>query len=164
MLLPGAKSLLSDTNRLTVDLLTEADALTEIHFTGAGNLADSVKTPFSVSAVVKTLPASGGNIPQVISDVVLSGDYQAQEVYSDDLVRLIHAWKDYNVRNPIGADVKIAADLGPVVVNEDFRFYQWKVEESVIHGMEKEDLTSIWQTEPCMIPKATPCRWAALPK
>ncbi|MBQ6999466.1 MAG: hypothetical protein IJN67_00290 [Oscillospiraceae bacterium] len=141
LLLPGAKSLLSDTNRLTVDLLTEADALTEIHFTGAGNLADSVKTPFSVSAVVKILPPSGGNIPQVISDAVLSGDYQAQEVYSDDLVRLIHAWKDYNVRNPIGADVKIAADLGPMVVNEDFRFYQWKVEESVIHGMEKEGLT-----------------------
>ena len=141
LLLPGAKSLLSDTNRLTVDLLTEADALTEIHFTGAGNLADSVKTPFSVSAVVKILPASGGNIPQVISDAVLSGDYQAQEVYSDDLVRLIHAWKDYNVRNPIGADIKISADLGPMVVTEDFRFYQWKVEGSVIHGMEKEDLT-----------------------
>ena len=141
LLLPGAKSLLSDTNRLTVDLLTEADALTEIHFTGAGNLADSVKTPFSVSAVVKILPASGGNIPQVISDAVLSGDYQAQEVYSDDLVRLIHAWKDYNVRNPIGADIKISADLGPMVVTEDFRFYQWKVEESVIHGMEKENLT-----------------------
>lgn len=141
LLLPGAKSLLSDTNRLTVDLLTEADNLTEIHFTGAGNLADSVKTPFSVSAVVKILPASDGKIPQVVSDAVLSGNYQAQEVYSDDLIRLVNAWKDYNTHNPVGADVKISTDLGPMVLTEDFRFYQWKVEESVIHGIEKEDLT-----------------------
>lgn len=46
LLLPPARELLSDTNHLTVDLITSENNLTQIHFTGAGNLADSVKTPF----------------------------------------------------------------------------------------------------------------------
>ena len=146
LLIPAAKTLLPDTNSMTVDLITEADALTEIHFTGAGNLTDSVKTPFSVSAVIKVLPSGGAEIPHAVANAISTGNYQAQEIYSDDLVRLVNVWKSYKTMNPVGADVTVSADCGPVVLTEDFRFYQWKVEDFVIHGIEKDGKT-VYLTE-----------------
>ena len=142
LLMPAAQDLLSDANRLTIDLITENNVLKSIHFTGAGNLKDSVKTPFSVSATITDLPdTSGIQIPQTVADKIHSGKYQATEVYSDDLVQLMDAWKAYNARNPIGASITVTADCGPLVVSEDFNLYQWKIENKLIRGIEKDGLT-----------------------
>lgn len=142
LLMPAARDLLSDTNRLTIDLVTENNILKNIHFTGAGNLNDSVKTPFSISATITDLvDAAGIQIPQTVASKVQSGDYQATEVYSDDLVQLMDAWKAYNARNPIGAVITVTADCGPIVVSEDFNLYQWKIENELIRGIEKDGLT-----------------------
>ena len=142
LLMPAARELLSETNRLTIDLVTENSILQEIHFTGAGNLNDSVKTPFSVSASIADIPDTAGiQIPQSVADKIHSGNYKATEVYSDDLVQLMDAWKAYNARNPIGASITVTADCGPIVVSEDFNLYQWKIENELIRGIEKDDLT-----------------------
>lgn len=74
LLTPGANSLLSDTLSLTVDLVTEAETLTEIHFTGAGNLADSVKTPFSVSAMLTIRSTEAVEIPKAVTEAIASGN------------------------------------------------------------------------------------------
>jgi len=142
ILMPAAQDLLSDANRLTIDLVTEDTVLKSIHFTGAGNLKDSVKTPFSISATITDLPGAAGiQIPQAVAAKVQSGNYQATEVYSDDLVQLMDAWKAYNTRNPIGAVITVTADCGPFVVSEDFNLYQWKIENELIRGIEKDGLT-----------------------
>lgn len=142
LLLPSAEAMLPETNRLTVDLLTEKDSLTQIRFTGAGNLTDSVKTPFSLSAVVDILPVSGEiQIPEAVSGAILSGDYQAQELYSDDLVRLIEVWANIRSRNPLAAEVVLEGDCGPLSVQNSFEFYQWKLEDNLIWGAEKQGKT-----------------------
>lgn len=142
LLLPSAESMLPEANRLTVDLITEEDALSQIQFTGAGNLTDSVKTPFSLSATVDILPVSGNTVvPEAVSKAVTSGSYQAQEIYSDDLIRLIQAWGKVRGRDSLAADVVLEGDCGPLSVQDRFVFYQWKLDDNQIWGAEKQEQT-----------------------
>lgn len=139
LLMPSAQALLPKANRLTVDLITENGALSQLRFTGAGNLTDSVKTPFSLSAVVEMLPASGDvTIPQPVVQAVASGNFQARELYSDDLVRLIDVWTQIRSQNPVTAQVTLEADCGELTVSDDFTFYQWKVSGAAVLGVEKD--------------------------
>lgn len=141
LLLPAAKSLLSDTNRLTVDLGTDQGVLTQIHFTGAGNLADSVNTPFSVTAQLSVLSPAPPEIPEAVAHALSSGDYQAQNVYSDDLMRLVNVWRAYKVKAAFGSGISVSVDCGPLQLSENFQFYQWKTENTLIYGIEKADFT-----------------------
>ena len=139
LLMPSAQALLPKANRLTVDLITENGALSQLRFTGAGNLTDSVKTPFSLSAVVEMLPASGDvTIPQPVVQAVASGNFQARELYSDDLVRLIDVWTQIRSQNPVIAQVTLEADCGELTVSDDFTFYQWKASGAAVLGVEKD--------------------------
>lgn len=141
LLLPAAHSLLTDANRLTVDLVTQEQRLIQIHFTGAGVLADSVQTPFSVSAQLTVATPSVPDIPQAVAQALSTGDYQAQNTYSDDLVRLVALWRTWSVKPAAGANVTVQADCGPLQLSEDFQFYRWKVEDTVIQGIRKQDAT-----------------------
>lgn len=139
LLMPSAQALLPKANRLTVDLITENGALSQLRFTGAGNLTDSVKTPFSLSTVVEILPASGDvTIPQPVVQAVASGNFQARELYSDDLVRLIDVWTQIRSQNPVTAQVTLEADCGELTVSDDFTFYQWKASGAAVLGVEKD--------------------------
>ena len=139
LLMPSAQALLPKANRLTVDLITENGALSQLRFTGAGNLTDSVKTPFSLSTVVEILPASGDvTIPQSVVQAVASGNFQARELYSDDLVRLIDVWTQIRSQNPVTAQVTLEADCGELTVSDDFTFYQWKASGAAVLGVEKD--------------------------
>ena len=139
LLMPSAQALLPKANRLTVDLITENGALSQLRFTGAGNLTDSVKTPFSLSAVVEMLPASGDvTIPKPVVQAVASGNFQARELYSDDLVRLIDVWTQVRSKNPVTAQVTLEADCGELTVSDDFTFYQWKASGAAVLGVEKD--------------------------
>lgn len=139
LLMPSAQALLPKANRLTVDLITENGALSQLRFTGAGNLTDSVKTPFSLSTVVEILPASGDvTIPQPVVQAVASGNFQARELYSDDLVRLIDVWTQIRSQNPVTAQVILEADCGELTVSDDFTFYQWKASGAAVLGVEKD--------------------------
>lgn len=139
LLMPSAQALLPKANRLTVDLITENGALSQLRFTGAGNLTDSVKTPFSLSTVVEILPASGDvTIPQPVVQAVASGNFQARELYSDDLVRLIDVWTQVRSQNPVTAQVTLEADCGELTVSDDFTFYQWKASGAAVLGVEKD--------------------------
>ena len=139
LLMPSAQALLPKANRLTVDLITESGTLSQLRFTGAGNLTDSVKTPFSLSAVVEILPASGDvTIPKPVVQAVATGNFQARELYSDDLVRLIDVWTQVRSKNPVTAQVTLEADCGELTVSDDFTFYQWKASGDTVLGVEKD--------------------------
>ena len=142
LLMPSAQALLPEANRLTVDLITENGALSQLRFTGAGNLTDSVKTPFSLSAIVEFLPASGDvTIPKPVAQAVSTGNYQAQELYSDDLVRLIDAWTRLRSKDPVAAAVTLEASCGELTLSDAFSYYQWRASGITIRGMEKDGKT-----------------------
>ncbi|MCI6956578.1 MAG: hypothetical protein SPI15_10715 [Candidatus Faecousia sp.] len=142
LLMPSVQALLPEANRLTVDLITDNGTLSQLRFTGAGNLTDSVKTPFSLSAIVEFLPASGDvTIPKPVAQTVSTGNYQAQELYSDDLVRLIDAWTRLRSKNPVAAAVTLEASCGELALSDAFSYYQWLASGITIRGMEKDGKT-----------------------
>ena len=141
LLLPSVQDWLPQTGRLTVDVITQNDALTQIRFTGAGNLADSVKTPFSVTATVDVLSVEDVTIPSQVNTQLLFGTTKPTEVYSDQLIQLLQAWANLGTTNPLGAQVTMSADLGSFSVEEGFRYYAWKTETTTVNAVEKDDKT-----------------------
>lgn len=140
LLMPSTQKLLPDANRITVDMITEEGALTQIRFTGAGNLTDSVKTPFSLSATLTMLPTPGSvEIPGPVSKAISSGNTLAQELYSDDLVLLMEAWSNIRGRDPLVAEITAEADCGPISLQDSFLFYQWKLDDNLIWGAKKQE-------------------------
>ena len=138
LLMPSAEALLPSANRLTVDLITDNGDFSQLQFTGAGNLTDSVKTPFSVSAVLGVLPVSENlTIPKAVEQAVSSGNYEVRELSSEDIVRLIDAWSQLKSKNPIAAEITLEATCGELTVSSKFDFYRWKVSDTVIQGVQK---------------------------
>ncbi|MDY4598998.1 MAG: GLUG motif-containing protein [Candidatus Faecousia sp.] len=139
LLMPSAAELLPQANRLTLELTEENGQLSQMRFVGAGNLEDSVKTPYSLTAVVEILPLTEEvQFPEAVAKALSSGDYQAKELYSDDLVGLMEAWTQLRNANPVCADMVLEASCGEVTLNDAFVFYQWKVSGDRIRAVEKD--------------------------
>lgn len=139
LLMPSVAELLPQNNTLTVELLAENGSLSQLRFVGAGNLEDSVKTPYSVTAVAELLPDAGETaVPAPVAKAISTGNYQAQELYSDDLVCLAEAYRQLRGRNPVGADMALEAQCGELTVKEEFAFYQWRVSGEKIRAVEKD--------------------------
>lgn len=141
LLLPETGDLLDGVNTLTIDLITEDGALQEIHFTGAGNLADSVKTSFSVSAVLTITQPKEIILPDALRQAMADPDIRPQQVYSDDLARLMAAWKDLRSAQTSRSAVALMVDCGPVQLEEDFVLYQWNSSGSPVYGIVQNGTT-----------------------
>lgn len=138
LLIPSAATLLSDTDSLKVDLITDGGELERIEFSGNGKLNDSDKTPYSVSAVLKIMDSTRTvEIPETISEAIRSGEYETMEALSDDLYRLANGWQDLMDADPLGADLSLSADCGPLVLNESLQLYRWKDEEKEIFSVQE---------------------------
>lgn len=137
LLMPSVHDLLPDAISLSVEMKTEQDELTQVRISGAGNLTDSEKTPFSVSAILNVLPPETVQAPKAVTQKILSGNYQAQEVFSDELVQLIHAWTQLRQRESAAVQLHLTADCGPLTVDDNFLCYQWNANETRIYGTDK---------------------------
>lgn len=142
LLMPSVQALVPEANSLTADVIAENGGLKQIRFTGAGNLTDSVKTPFSVSATLDILPVSEDIvIPGSVAQAIRSGHYQATEIYSDDLVRLVNAWTQLRSKNPITAELVLEGNCGQLSVSDTFTYYRWRESGREISAVEKDGKT-----------------------
>ncbi|MGM9618879.1 MAG: hypothetical protein ACI3W8_03425 [Oscillospiraceae bacterium] len=127
LLLPSAAGMLPDTNTLQVALLTAGEEVSELRFSASGVLADAGKTPFRVSAALrlKSDDQSRVQIPEAVRRALASGEYEAAEALSDDLLRLINAWQTLHGEELISAKLLLRADCGPVTLDDQLDFYRW---------------------------------------
>lgn len=142
LLMPQAQALLPTTNDLTVDMRTDGGELSALRFTAAGNLTDSVKTPFALSAQLTVdAPREELTLPPAVEKAVTTGAYQAQELYSDDLVRLLEAWTEMKNQDVLCADVTLQAQCGPLDVDDTFHFCQWSTQGTTVRGIQRGELS-----------------------
>ena len=138
LLIPSAASLLSDTDSLKVDLITDDGELERIEFTGSGKLNDGEKTGYSVSAALKIMDSTRTvEIPETVSEAIRSGEYETMEALSDDLYRLANGWQDLMSADPLGAELILSADCGPLVLNESLELYRWDFGEEEIFSVQE---------------------------
>ena len=141
LLMPQAQALLPVTSSLTVDMRTDAGELSQLRFTAAGNLTDSVKTPFALAAQLSVLPPQEDlTLPPAVEKAVTTGAYQPQELYSDDLVRLLEAWTQMKNQDVLCADVTLQAQCGPLDLDDTYQFCQWSSQDSTVRGIRWKDL------------------------
>lgn len=149
LLLPSLCDFLPEDMKLSVELKTEDKTLKQVSISGAGNLKDSVKTPFSVSAVLDILQPTGTEIPNVVTEQILSGISQPQEIFSDELIQLLQAWSRLREKDRAAVQVQLKADCGPISANDTFFCYQWKIGNHRIYGTEKTG-TMLYFSDDCI--------------
>lgn len=137
LLMPELRSLLPDAVVLTVELRTEEGTLTELSVSGAGNLTDSVRSPFSLLAVAQMAQPQTVQIPDSVSRKVESGAYDAHRVYSGELVQLLQAWSRISRQQATGARVELTAQCGSLSVDETLDAFGWRFDEGRIFSVVK---------------------------
>ena len=130
LLIPSAASLLSDTDSLKVDLITDDGELERIEFTGSGKLNDG--EALKIMDSTRTV-----EIPETVSEAIRSGEYETMEALSDDLYRLANGWQDLMSADPLGAELILSADCGPLVLNESLELYRWDFGEEEIFSVQE---------------------------
>lgn len=141
LLLPSVNGIADGISSLTIDLTTTENALQEIHFTGAGNLADSVKTSFSVSARLAVTQPQVIPIPEAVAATLRRDHIQPKQGYSDGLSQLLKLWNAYYRADTLGASVQLTAECGKLHQADSFQLYQWKVDDGTIFGISQDDAT-----------------------
>ncbi|MGM9614907.1 MAG: GLUG motif-containing protein, partial [Oscillospiraceae bacterium] len=130
VLLPSASEVLDRTNTVQVELAADGEDVSEIRFSGSGNLADAGKTAYRVTAVLELSPEgrSGAFIPEPVRDAVVNGSYETSDSVSEDVLRMVSAWQTLEQEQALGAEIRLHADCGPVALEETLDFYRWDCE------------------------------------
>ena len=127
LLIPSAAGLLEDANAIQVELLTEDGEVSALRFSGSGTLGKEDKMSFDLSAELDLQPETRDriSIPAVVKNAIASGDYEAVEVLTDNLIRLVNAWKALYEADSMGAELLLKADCGSITLNDSFDYYRW---------------------------------------
>ena len=147
LLMPSAAEMLAETDSLTVELILDDGELEKIRFSGSGTLNDNGKTGYSVSAVLKLdSDLQPVEVPEAAAEAIASGEQEALEVLSEDLLRLVNGWKVLNDTNPLSAELTLEADCGPITLNETVDLFRWNTEKAAIFCIE-ENSYALYFTE-----------------
>lgn len=138
ILLPSVADVLSDTDSIIVDLITDNGALSRIQFSGSGTLNDRAQNSYMVDAVLTVLEEKpAGELPAAVSEAIMTKDYDSENELSETLYRLASGWLDINARDPLSAELTISADCGPLVLDEQLQLYRWRVEEMPVYSIQE---------------------------
>ena len=162
LLIPSFVGLLANTSAMKVELLADENEVSEIHFSGNGTLNDSEKTPFALSAVFMLHPKNQNRIPipEAVRNAVVSGEYEASEAISDDLLRMANAWQELNRADSVGAKILLKADCGPVTLDDQLDYYCWNYDGTQVSSIQKNGYalyftdTTIWNQNGSVISAA----------
>ncbi|MGN1075154.1 MAG: hypothetical protein ACI4QB_09200, partial [Eubacteriales bacterium] len=142
LLIPSSSGVPVRTASLQIELRTDDGEVTELRFSGNGMLDDAGKTSLRVSAVL-TLRESGKrrvSVPSAVLEAVRSGDYEASEPLTDDLLRIAEAWRTLHRSKYVSADMRLEADCGPVSLSETLRYCRWNDGNLVVGSVRKNGL------------------------
>lgn len=139
LLIPSAANLLEDTNAIQVEMLTEEGEVAALRFSGSGTLWKEDKTPFDLSAELSLKPENQDRvtIPAIVKSAIVSGDYEAEKVLTENFIRLVNAWRALYEADSMGAELLLQADCGPVTLNDSFDYYRWNCGGAEISSLQK---------------------------
>lgn len=138
LLLPSVSQTLAKTNRVQVEMTVEQEKVTALRFSGSGALADDEKTAFRVSALLTLLAdQEPATIPEAVKAAIRSGEHEAAEPLSEDLIRLTNAWKALQAEDAVAAQLLLKADCGPVALNDRLNYYRWNCSGTQISSIQK---------------------------
>lgn len=138
LLIPGTAEWICDDLSVEVELETKNKELSKLCFSSKGKLSDEDKTKFQVEAELSRKEAGKTpKIPEVVKNAIVDEDYEADQIFSEELSQLVQAWMELLGRETVGADVSLDADCGPLTVNEQLELWISQQEEAAITCLRK---------------------------
>ena len=137
-LLPSVDGKAFRAEKLKVRLGAEGSELSEMTFTGAGSVSSE---QYKVTAVLEPVKVKDGRIeiPEEVKTAMFSEELEAEDVVTADVFRLYAAWKNLYEADPLGAQIYLQADCGPLSLSEDVTLISVLEEDLRINCLEKND-------------------------
>lgn len=119
LVLPGIDA---DIDELTAQLVAEGKQLKELCFTGAF-VQESRRCTFTASLRILEEDAPIA-LPEGVQQAIRSGKLEAAQDLSEDLLRLMAAWKPLSGNDPLGAELKLSAQSSLLKLDSNLRLYR----------------------------------------
>ncbi len=119
VLLPGIEA---KAEKLTVELVSERQKLTQLHFEGA--LTQDGKS-CDIAATLRILGnALSTDIPEAVQTAIRNGKVDAALDLSEDLLRLLGAWERLSGDEAMATELKLSAECSLLKLNSSLRLYR----------------------------------------
>lgn len=139
--LPEQLDNLSDTQKLTVELISADDEIQSLLFSSEGTLVDDAKTTYSISAELKPAEMDESfTVPEPVKETVRYGKTESGTAISEDVFRLLSAWTDLSQEESFTSNVTLGVECSPISLHESLKYEQTNVEGEKISCIRKNDL------------------------
>jgi hypothetical protein len=133
---------------LQIDVEEKEEILQQILFYAKGKSVEKERESFSVEAVfvpvnVKSVVV---DIPEVVQSAITNENTKAEKIITEDVFRLYAGLKDLYGRNPLGMQILLNADCGPLTVSDNLTFISKVQDDLRINCVQKDDF-SVYFTE-----------------
>ena len=147
-LLPSVSEDILQVDLLQVEMSAEEDALQTLTFISEGDFKNEKEGAYHITARFEVADPENINIeiPDEVRKAILSEKPQIEAVITKDVFRLYAAWKALYDRNPLGMQIYLNVDCGPLALQEDVTFLTVVDEDTRINCVQKNDF-SVYFTE-----------------
>ncbi|MGN0628073.1 MAG: hypothetical protein ACI4IW_00375 [Oscillospiraceae bacterium] len=125
ILAPDLEEYLPNSQTVSVTLYADGNEAKKLVFLAEGELRDSQNSVFSVSAslILRKKPSEEVLIPEAVTDAVKDGGELSGEL-SRELYSMAFALWETIHREPLFAEISVAADCGPIVLSDSLSLYR----------------------------------------
>lgn len=147
-LLPDAEEDTLEIANLQVDVVEKEETLDSIVLASKGKIEDRDKKSFDITVTLRATDAESvlTEVPESVKEAILSEQPKVEEIMTEDVFRLYAGWKDLYDRNPLGMQIYLNADCGPLSVGEDITFITKEQDDLRVNCIRKNDF-SVYFTE-----------------
>ncbi len=131
---PAADALLPENAPATVTLTEENGSVTALEVSISGEDLDAVCTLAIRSGT------EGHAVPEAVRKAVLSVEEPPVRILTGDVIRLLSAWRELSSRESAAADVRLFADCGSLLLDEEMEYLRADVDGTAIRGVIREPL------------------------
>ena len=142
-LLPETEGESLEIVNLQVDVVETDEVLDKIKFFAKGRIPGREQEEFDIAATLEVVKAQNVaiEIPEEMKTAILSGEPKVEDIMTKDIFRLYAGWKDLYGRNPLGMQIYLNADCGPLTLSEDLTFITKMQDELRVNCIQKNDFT-----------------------
>ncbi len=130
-----------DVFKMQADVLETEGVLDTIAISAKGKLLNAKRDEFEISAALTAAEEKeiSIEIPEAVKKAILSENTKVQEIITEDIFTMYAGWKDLYDRNPLGMEIYLHADCGPLALDEQLTFISAEQDGLKVNCVEKND-------------------------
>ena len=140
LLAPAETAELAEAVAMELCLWVSDGAVDKVEFAGRGTLSGGQETEVAVSGALEVLSESRSHeIPAAVRGALSAGGTAGEAQLTGDTLELLTAVRELCERDPLGADVRLSVNCGPLVLEDSLDLYRTEVNGTFISRIQKGD-------------------------